>query len=361
MNTLDGSAYWPCSMTLTGDTIRLEFEADMDDENTHPVFYINTQTFYYFRDTTINETPFLDISTTDWYYKNVKRISEKGIMTGLTPTAFGPVETLSRAQFAVILYRMSDSPKIRYRDSFPDVYKHDWYADAVIWASQNGIINGYAHNGCFGPADPITREQIATMLFRYAQYMGYNTSGRSIFMDYIWYDSLSVSDFARTAMEWNTWSGIISGKYDNSYLDPQGIATRAECATMILRFEDYIIHPNWDGNYLCMSIGEQKLEVPIDSAILSDLVIRHGTNYISFYSIENLEATDNFGGELATILKGGDYEEDYPGCFYNTYLNGSYYYLLQPTDVQADPNHAAQYFYMQQQIIDALNQMVFIK
>ena len=188
----------------------------------------------------VSDWPFTDVEEKpgDWVYDAVKYVYENDIMTGMTKTYFGAAETLSRGQFATILYRIANPAGVIYRQVFPDVRESDWFGLPVSWANQAGIIKGYI-NGYFGPADSITREQLATMLYRFAKYFGYDTSQKADFGKYP--DADRVSDWARDAMQWAVGTGIIKGQNGGKYLDPQGNASRAECATMIQRFmEKYV-------------------------------------------------------------------------------------------------------------------------
>ena len=154
-------------------------------------------------------------------------------MTGINDTTFAPYEALARAQFAVILHRLNGEPQMEYTDRFHDVGADIWYTDAILWAADADVVTGYS-NGNFGPADKINREQMATMMYRYAQYKGYSLEGG---VDYSQYeDAANVSDFAQEAMSWAVGNGIITGKYGETQLDPQGEASRAESATIIMRF-----------------------------------------------------------------------------------------------------------------------------
>ena len=155
-------------------------------------------------------------------------------MTGLNQTKFAPGQSVARAQFAVILYRMNGEPDVEYTKKLPDVEKGIWYADAVLWASDLGIVTGYSNTGKFGPADSITREQMAVMMYRYAIRRGYDVSKKADFGKFS--DSFRVSKFAEDAMQWAVGMGIIAGKDNGTKLDPQGNASRAECATIIMRF-----------------------------------------------------------------------------------------------------------------------------
>lgn len=180
--------------------------------------------------------PYGDVADGDWYYNYVQDVYKLGLMTGLDETTFGPTEDLARAQFAVILYRMEGEPEVTYVDKFADVPEGEWFADAVSWASENGIITGYGDTGLFGGGDIINREQIATMLYRYSQYKNYSVESGDISG---YPDAAYVNDFAKEAMEWAVGCNMIQG--NNGNLDPQDSAVRAQCATIIDRFVDYEI------------------------------------------------------------------------------------------------------------------------
>lgn len=181
--------------------------------------------------------PFTDVPEGAWFYDYVKYVNDHGLMTGLNPTTFGPTENLARAQFATILYRMNNEPSVQYTNKFPDVADGQWYTDAILWASNAGIVTGYSDTGKFGPADPINREQIAVMMYRYANYLGYDTKKQQKL--YIFHDGGNVNSFAVEALGWASAHGIITGKNYGTLLDPQGYAIRAECATIIMRFVEY--------------------------------------------------------------------------------------------------------------------------
>ncbi|MGC4018867.1 MAG: S-layer homology domain-containing protein [Muricomes sp.] len=182
----------------------------------------------------INSTyPFCDVFSDDWYQGAVDFANYYEIMTGMTETKFSPVTDLSRAQFATIIYRMAGSPEITYSPKFKDVSDKQFYTKAVLWANSVRIIEGYGQ-GRFGPADIITREQMATMMYRYGKYKGYDVSGQSDLSSFP--DYKNVSEFSRQAVSWTTAAGIIKG--DNGKINPQGNASRAVSATIIMRFMD---------------------------------------------------------------------------------------------------------------------------
>lgn len=179
------------------------------------------------------ELPYADVSENDWYYDSVSEMYKKGIMTGLSESLFGPAELLSRAHFATMIYRMEGNPSVTYKNCYYDIANGIWYTNPIIWCNKSGVITGY-ENGSFGPADAITREQVALILYRYATYKGYDSKTRNNLSTYP--DASKVSGFAKEAVQWAVGSGIISGKNNGTILDPQGNASRAECATMIVRF-----------------------------------------------------------------------------------------------------------------------------
>lgn len=187
--------------------------------------------------TTPVEDIFDDVDSTSWFRDSVQYVFEREIMTGLTKTHFGSADNLSRAQFATILYRMEGEPEVDFKDNvFPDVSENQFYTNAAVWANKNKIITGYADK-TFGPGDNITREQIATMMYRYAEYKKYDTNEKEDLSKFP--DQGKVSPFAQKAMEWAVGAGMISGQEFNpgeKVLDPQGNTSRAACSAIIQRF-----------------------------------------------------------------------------------------------------------------------------
>lgn len=185
-----------------------------------------------------------DVHDSDWFYPYVAEVSEKELMTGMDDVTFNPNGNLERGQFATILYRM-DGAEASYEYRFPDVTGDKFYSAPVTWANDAGVIKGY-ENGSFGPSDKITREQLATMLYRYAGAAEYDMSASDNLDSFP--DAGSVSDFAVDAMKWSVGTGIIGG--DNGNLNPQGDVSRAVCATMIARLSKQTGHEhNWIAQY----------------------------------------------------------------------------------------------------------------
>ena len=183
------------------------------------------------------KNPFADVNAGDWFYRDVLFSYEKGLMSGMDAAAFAPYANTTRAQIAVIFYRMEGSPAVEGENSFADVVRGSgtaWFYDAVTWAQQNGIMGGY-DNSSFTPNDPITREQLAAIFYRYAQYKGYDTTqGGMAIREFDDYES--ISDYAMGAMAWAVNTGLVKG--DSNLLYPKGTATRAELAALFHRFAE---------------------------------------------------------------------------------------------------------------------------
>lgn len=180
------------------------------------------------------ELPFTDVPTGTWYYEPISYVYQHKLMAGMTDTLFAPDGTLARAQFATVLYRMNGEPDVSYSDVFPDVPKGQWFTDAVMWASNEGIVNGYGDTGLFGPDDNITREQMTLMMYYYAKYKDIDIGNSADLSEYK--DASDVSKYAKEAMQWAVGNGIIVGEENGTILNPQGNATRAECAVIIKAF-----------------------------------------------------------------------------------------------------------------------------
>ena len=176
--------------------------------------------------------PFTDVSEKDWFYSDVMFVYENGLMLGTSKTLFSPHGTATRGMMATILWRMEGSPVPKGKNSFTDVEAEKWYADAITWTAENGIFAGYGKDK-FGPDDPITREQLAAIFYRYADYKGYDLTVKGNLDKFK--DADKITDYAKTAMQWAVGSGLMKGKSGN-LLDPQGTATRAEIAAMLHRF-----------------------------------------------------------------------------------------------------------------------------
>ena len=209
-----------CDVTITvtfkeeGKTTEdTDKEEDKDDEET-------------------TELNFTDVKESDWFFKGVEYVVDKGIMSGVSENEFAPSGKLTRAMLVQMLYNMESRPACDAENAFMDVPVGQWYTDAVIWANDAKIVSGMGE-GLFAPNMEITREQMVAMLYNYAKYKGYDVTASADLSAFA--DTASVSTWAQPAMQWAVAEGYISGMGD-SQLAPQGTATRAEIASVIMRF-----------------------------------------------------------------------------------------------------------------------------
>ena len=179
--------------------------------------------------------PFEDVGTDAWYSDAVAYVYRNGLMSGTSGSTFSPDAAITRAQLVTILWRMAGSPQVNGLMDFDDVSQDAYYAEAVRWAANEGIAGGYG-NGLFGSDDPITREQMAAILYRFAQHMGYDVSIGEDTNILSYTDAPDVSGYAVAALQWACGAGIIRGTGDGSTLTPQGGATRAQAAVILTRF-----------------------------------------------------------------------------------------------------------------------------
>lgn len=187
------------------------------------------------------ELPFTDVPEGAWYEDAAAYVYKHGLMAGTSATTFAPDVTTSRAMIATILWRMAGIPVVNYAMNYTDVTQGQWCSEAIRWATSEGVVTGYG-NGLFGTNDPITREQLAAMLWRYAQTEGYDVSIGEDTNILSYTDVADLSEYAIPAMQWAVGTGIINGTGDGSTLTPQGQATRAQAAVMLMRFcEEYVV------------------------------------------------------------------------------------------------------------------------
>lgn len=183
---------------------------------------------------TAGDLPFIDVPAGAWYEDGVRYVYQNGLMAGTSATTFGPDVTTTRGMIATILWRLEGSPQVDYAMAFDDVAANSWYAEAIRWAASEGIVSGYG-DGKFGPDDIITREQMAAMLYRYAQYKGYDVSVGEDTNILSYTDFEDLSEYAIPAMQWAVGAGIISGTSEST-LGPRGNASRAQVAVILTRY-----------------------------------------------------------------------------------------------------------------------------
>ena len=178
------------------------------------------------------DSTFSDVKTSDWFYDDVRYVCENGLMNGTGSGTFSPKATTTRGMIVTILYRLSGEPAVSGACPFGDVAAGKYYEKAITWAAENKIVSGYA-DGTFGPDNAITREQLAAILYRYATYLGMDVSARSELSGYG--DAGKISNYAKEAMSWAVATGLIRG-ITGTVLSPGGSATRAQAATLAIRF-----------------------------------------------------------------------------------------------------------------------------
>lgn len=197
----------------------------------------NTTVYAKWTEAPVSGLPFGDVKTADWFYNDVKYVYEKGMMAGTAADVFAPNATTTRAMIVTILYRLEGSPAVTGTSAFVDVPAGQWYTDAVNWAAANQIVKGTSAT-TFAPNDSITREQMAAILYRYAQYKGYDVTKKADLSGYS--DNGQVSAYAKDALAWANAAKLINGVTDTT-LAPQGNATRAQVSAILHRFCDGVV------------------------------------------------------------------------------------------------------------------------
>lgn len=181
--------------------------------------------------------PFKDVLEDAWYYDGVWYAYTQGLMDGISSDLFAPDSTTTRAMIATILWRKAGEPVVNYAMDYTDVPEGEWYSEAIRWATSEGVVTGYGNN-LFGTNDPITREQFAAMLWRFAKKQGYDVSIGENTNILSYTDVADVAEYAIPAMQWAVGTGVINGITDST-LSPQGESTRAQVAVMLMRFSEY--------------------------------------------------------------------------------------------------------------------------
>lgn len=184
--------------------------------------------------TTEYENPFVDVNSSDWFYNSVLEANRSGLFNGVTENTFEPYLNLNRAMVVTVLYRLEGSPQVNGISNFNDVTNNSYYAKAVKWAEDNSIVMGYSQSE-FAPNDAVTREQLAAIINRYAQYKGYysdSSSDLSVFSD-----NDNISTWAEDNVRWAVSQGIFNGRTDGTF-DPKGTTTRAEVSAVFTRLYD---------------------------------------------------------------------------------------------------------------------------
>lgn len=217
----------------SGKTVSTVKKSDTVYTFTMPASAVTVGVSYVKATETPSETKFNDVSANDWFASAVDYVTGKGMMNGTADNTFSPKANTTRGMVVTVLYRLENQPSTSAA-SFTDVASGAYYANAVAWANANGIVSGYG-SGKFGPNDKVTREQLAAILYRYAQYKKYDVSVGEDTNILSYDDAQSISTYAIPAIQWACGAGVVTGK-SGSKLDPKGNATRAEVAAMLMRF-----------------------------------------------------------------------------------------------------------------------------
>lgn len=222
------------TLTVTdkdGNTVELTKVSDTQYTFKMPASAVTVKGVFKAEGTQPSVLPFNDVSESEWFYEAVKYVYDNGMMNGVSDTSFAPYSNLTRGMIAQVLYNLEGKPAVS-GSAYTDVAADQWYNDAVNWAAQKGIVTGYG-DGTFGPMDNITREQMAAILYRYAQYKGYDVSAKGDLTAFT--DGNTVSDWAKDAMSWAVGTALFNGKGDG-ILDPTTTATRAEVAKILMTY-----------------------------------------------------------------------------------------------------------------------------
>ena len=239
--TIDGTYEWTVAY-INGKWVYIDAVTNTYNANkkTQRIAYVYNENLYIIEDPytgtqkkdRVNVLQFKDTDLTDWYYNSVKYMKGNGYMSGTTETTFSPNSKLTRGMLVTILHNMERKPKATGTSKFLDVQnKNMYYYNAVLWASNNKIVNGYS-NGKFGADDYITREQLATILCNYCKYKGKYKANSADYSKFA--DKNKISSFAKNGMNWAVGNKIVNGS--NGKLNPQGTASRAEAAAMIYNY-----------------------------------------------------------------------------------------------------------------------------
>ena len=246
----ENAGYWANLYWYNEDTENMEFQsADniakdgtaefvLDDASEYAIVIDDKSHEPQIEEPEETKISFVDVKESHWFYDAVTYAAENELMNGMSEDIFAPNKPLTREMLAMVLYNVEGKPENTGINTFTDVKDNMWYTDAILWANENDIVAGY-DNGDYGVGDFITREQFATILYRYANYKGYDINQDDMAVrEFSDYDE--ISDYAKPAMAWAVNTSIIGGMYDGTLMT-HGKATRAEAATMLMNFCENII------------------------------------------------------------------------------------------------------------------------
>lgn len=215
-----------------GETLTFETSAQIDDKGDVSLSMTHASQYAIVIDDKSHQLPFTDLGENQWYEPAVRYAYIHDIMEGTSATTFVPGKSLTRAEAVQVLYNLEGQPTVSESATFPDLV-YEWYKPAIAWAEQNSVVDGY-EDGTFRPDEPVTREEFAQMLYNYASYKGYDLSAKGDLSAFP--DGEQVQEWAEPAMAWANGNALING-HDDGTLDPQGIAIRAQAASILMRFD----------------------------------------------------------------------------------------------------------------------------
>ena len=219
-----------------GETLNFETSAQIDDEGDVALRMTHASQYAIVIDDKSHALPFADLGENQWYEAAVRYAYTYDIMEGMSPTKFSPNISLTRAEAVQVLYNLEGRPAVSGNAAFPDLVEK-WYKPAIAWAEQTGVVDGY-EDGTFRPENAVTRQEFAQMLYNYAKYKGYDLNAKGDLTAFP--DGDSVQPWAETAMTWATGNELING-HANGTLDPAGTTTRAQAASILMRFDQNVV------------------------------------------------------------------------------------------------------------------------
>jgi hypothetical protein len=222
---------------IAPDGTAIEIEGKLVIKNRVRYFQFETNHFSFYALQAVETLPFTDVNKTDWWFDSIYYVYSNGLFSGINNTRFAPKGDMTRAMLVTVLYRLEGMPTVNAENTFDDVASDHWYTDAVTWANANNIVAGYG-NGKFGTADNITREQMAVILYRYANYKGYEITSTSELGKYN--DTADIHSWALTAMKWANAEGLVTGT-TAEILAPADNASRGQVAAILMRFIKNIV------------------------------------------------------------------------------------------------------------------------
>ena len=219
-----------------GETLDFETSAQVASDGTASLRMTHASQYAIVIDDKSHALPFADLGENQWYEAAVRYAYIHDIMEGMSATKFSPNISLTRAQAVQVLYNLEGQPAVSGNAAFPDLVEK-WYKPAIAWAEQTGVVDGY-EDGTFRPGQPVNRMEFAQMLYNYAQYKGCDLSAKGDLSQFT--DGDSVQEWAITAMSWANGNALING-HDDGTLEPGGTTTRAQAASILMRFDQNVV------------------------------------------------------------------------------------------------------------------------